>query len=292
MSNDDGGGIRFLQAGNFPMLVANNMITNNVSSHEGGGISLDDAPQVTIINNTIAKNLTTATAVTSNGSAAPAGISTAQNSVQLQATLAPGSPIFSNPVIANNILWDNRAGSWSPSKGVQGIGAAGDTTPINVWDIGSIDNIGKLSPVGSLLSTAPDAANNEGYNNPAAAGNRFSPPGSALIDPRFANPFDLQLDIQPLRVNFRFRPSAIVNVSLPTNGIGDYHIKLFSAAQLMGTPDAQKIPGAVQPPFPTSPINPPTTDIDGQSRSPFLWPFWPLAKIIDAGADQISRLFP
>ena len=77
-------------AGNFPMNVYNNMIVNNVSTHEGGGIALDDAPNVRIFNNTIMKNLTTATAVTSNGQPAPAGLSTAANSDQLQATL-PGA---------------------------------------------------------------------------------------------------------------------------------------------------------------------------------------------------------
>ncbi len=58
-------------AGNFPMNVYNNMIVNNVSTHEGGGIALDDAPNVRFYNNTIMKNVTTATAVTSNGSAGP-----------------------------------------------------------------------------------------------------------------------------------------------------------------------------------------------------------------------------
>ena len=69
LANDDGGGIRFLMAGNFPMNVYNNMIVNNVSTHEGGGIALDDAPNVRVYNNTIMKNITTATAVTSNGRA-------------------------------------------------------------------------------------------------------------------------------------------------------------------------------------------------------------------------------
>ena len=38
------------------------------------------------------KNITTATAITSNGQPAPAGLSTATNSGQLQATLPAGSP--------------------------------------------------------------------------------------------------------------------------------------------------------------------------------------------------------
>ena len=80
LANDDGGGLRFLMAGNFPMNVYNNMIVNNVSTHEGGGIGLNDAPNVRVYNNTIMKNITTATAVTSNGSPAPAGLSTSANS--------------------------------------------------------------------------------------------------------------------------------------------------------------------------------------------------------------------
>ena len=63
-------------AGNFPMNVYNNMIVNNVSTHEGGGIAIDDAPNVRFYNNTVMKNITTATAVTSNGQPAPAGLST------------------------------------------------------------------------------------------------------------------------------------------------------------------------------------------------------------------------
>ena len=46
LSDDDGGGLRFLMAGNFPMNVYNNMIVNNISTHEGGGVALDDAPNV------------------------------------------------------------------------------------------------------------------------------------------------------------------------------------------------------------------------------------------------------
>ena len=95
LANDDGGGIRLLQASGShisrsnPQTIAitNNTIANNVSAHEGGGIALDDAAFVDIVNNTVAKNLTTATAVTSDGNAAPAGLSTAANSDPLQARL-------------------------------------------------------------------------------------------------------------------------------------------------------------------------------------------------------------
>jgi hypothetical protein len=63
-------------AGNFPFNVYNNFIANNLSTHEGGGISLNDAPNVRIYSNTIMKNLARATALTSNAEPAPAGLST------------------------------------------------------------------------------------------------------------------------------------------------------------------------------------------------------------------------
>ena len=88
-----------------------------------------------IVNNTIMKNLTTATAVTSDGQPAPAGLATTSNSDQLQATLPAGSPTFSNPLLFNNIFWDNRAGTRAGTT-VTGIGLAGDATPIDHWDLG------------------------------------------------------------------------------------------------------------------------------------------------------------
>ena len=116
LANDDGGGLRFLMAGNFRFNVYNNMIVNNVSTHEGGGIGINDAPNVRVFNNTIMKNITTATAVTSDGTPAPAGLSSSANSVQLQATLPAGSPAYSNPLVFNNIFWDNRAGTRGPDS--------------------------------------------------------------------------------------------------------------------------------------------------------------------------------
>ena len=146
-------------AGNFPMNVVNNFIVNNVSTHEGGGVSLNDTPNVRFVNNTVMKNLTTATAVTSNGLPAPAGLSTSQNSTLLQATLPAGSPGFSNPLLFNNIFWDNRAGTRAGAT-VTGLGITGDATAINNWDLGVADGTGLLSPTNSVLqsSRAPPPA--------------------------------------------------------------------------------------------------------------------------------------
>jgi hypothetical protein len=216
LANDDGGGIRFLQAGNFPFDVYNNMITNNVSTHQGGGIAIDDAPQVRIYNNTIAKNLTTATAVTSNGQPAPAGVSTNRNSNQLQASLsgAEATLAYSKPLLANNVFWDNRAGSWDPvATSVRGIGLAGDTTPVNRWDVGAADlsdgGLG-LPVVNSVLQSTTGAATDSS--------------DKVGTDPVFKQSFDTGLDISPWRLQPHFRPTALVTVNLPANLLGDYHL--------------------------------------------------------------------
>lgn len=283
-ANDDGGGIRFLQAGNFPIRVENNIVTNNVSSHEGGGIALDDTAQVTIINNTIAKNITTATAVTSNGSAAPAGISTAHNSDPFQATLPVGSPTWSNPIIANDIIYDNRAGSWNAStSNVSGIGQIGDTTPLNLWDIGIADpGPGQLSPIHSVLSTSSSAAGGEGYIASSTDIVTPTPTVDSANAAGFTDPFSLQLDIAPMRINFRFRVTAIVNIGLPANGIGDYHIGAGSPAVLLGINQLRA--SDINPPF-TGPVFAPTVDIDGVSR----FDQGTNQPRIDSGAAQVPR---
>jgi hypothetical protein len=62
LSNDDGGGIRLLRPLTSPVNIVNNIIDRNVATDFGGGIALDDASAVTIVNNTIADNISTATA--------------------------------------------------------------------------------------------------------------------------------------------------------------------------------------------------------------------------------------
>ena len=61
VSNDDGGGIRLLNPVQWKVRIVNNMIVNNLATDIGGGISLDDALDVEIVNNTIARNISTAT---------------------------------------------------------------------------------------------------------------------------------------------------------------------------------------------------------------------------------------
>jgi len=121
--------------------ITNNIITNNVAGWDGAGISLQDALEVNIVNNTIVSNDTTASSgvlfntigaplasapgatnqTTSPTSSAPqpAGLVTMVNSPNLTAaiggtavTCPPNNPNctkFSNPYIANDIFWQNHA---------------------------------------------------------------------------------------------------------------------------------------------------------------------------------------
>lgn len=257
LANDDGGGLRFLQAGNFPISVTNNMVVDNISTHEGGGLALDDSVDVRVVNNTVMGNITTATAATSTGKPAPAGLSTAANSQQLQATLPAGAKTWSDPKLFNNIFWNNRAGSWNGLY-VSGIGApdapAGD--PLNFWDMGSLDPGVTLTPTNSVLQTAtgitPSATNTIGQ------------------DPQVKAPFTATVAIETSRAFPSFRQAVIVIQLVPFTQMGDYHlVGPASPANNLGT--GSRVFGGVT-------VTAPRTDFDGQTRS---------ASTPDAGADEL-----
>ena len=162
-----GGGLRLqgvngAEIGNFPndprqwytVNVTNNIIANNVAGWDGGGVSLQDALAVNLINNTIISNDTTATAgvlfntlgaplASSPGPTCtvncgttsapqPAGLVSVGNSPPLLAVVGavkgaltcpanhPNCGRISYPYLANDLFWQNRAfnigvGSLSPT---------------------------------------------------------------------------------------------------------------------------------------------------------------------------------
>ncbi len=255
LANDDGGGLRFLMAGNFPFNVYNNIIANNVSTHEGGGVAIDDAPDVRFYNNTVMKNITTASAMTSNGMPAPAGLATTRNSDLLQSTLPAGSPNFSNPLLFNNIFWDNRAGTFSGST-VSGIGLAGDPSPINYWDMGVADGSGMLSPTNSILQSAVGTILDS---------------SNLSVDPLVAATYDTTVRTLPWRGNPRFVDILMVTTDATPNLIGDYRLTATSPAIDSGAASKNG-------------INAPATDFDGQVR--------PAGSAFDMGADEASASAP
>ena len=265
LSDDDGGGIRFLMAGNFPMNVYNNMIVNNVSTHEGGGVALDDAPNVRFINNTVMQNVTTATAITSNGQPQPAGLSTGDNSAQLQATLPLGSSLFSNPLLFNNIFWDNRAGT----KGINtvlGIGSVGDATPINNWDMGVVGSPSALlAPTNSVLHVG--------------TGTVASPTNVVGANPAVIETHNIPMTFTSWRTNVNFIGAIMVTADLDPALMGNFHLSgVGSPAWNLGAaskavPSYQQLPATLAAP---------AFDIDRDGR-PALGGF-------DSGADEVRGL--
>ena len=251
LANDDGGGLRFLMAGDYPFRVFNNFIVNNISTHEGGGVSLNDAPDVRFYNNTVMKNLTTATAVTSNGLPAPAGFSTSSNSTLLQATLPGGSPTFSDPLMFNNIFWENRAGAYTGGS-IAGIGLAGDPNPVFYWDMGVADGTGLLTPTNSVLQTVAGT---------------LSDPSNVTGDPQVVSEYDTSVTVLPWRGNPRFIDILMVTTNATPNLLGDYHITAGSTAVDAGA--ASK-----------AGVSAPATDFDDELR--------PSGPAGDIGADELS----
>ena len=281
LANDDGGGLRLLQTSGShvrrtnpeTISITNNTISNNVSAHEGGGLALDDAAFVNIVNNTVAKNITTATAVTSDGSPAPAGLSTGANSDPLQArlrntTLFNGSATlaattFSKPTLLNDVFWDNRAGSYSGGI-LDGI----TTGAANNWDMGSTDGSGPLAPISSVIQTT--------------TGTAASPTNSVGSDPLFVSPFDVTVDIAPLRTYPAFRQAVIVTEILPLSLMGNYHVASGSPARGRGAASTLVRWGPGGSGW-TYTVSAPTPDIDGQPRPTGVG----ASRRWDAGSDQL-----
>jgi hypothetical protein len=216
-------------------------------------VSLNDAPDVRFFNNTVMKNITTATAVTSNGQPAPAGLSSSQNSGTLQATLPAGSPIFSDPLLFNNIFWDNRAGTWT-GGGIAGIGQPGDATPIYHWDLGVADGTGLLAPTNSLLQVL--------------TGTIFDGSNVVNQDPLVVDAFEVSVQALPWRGNPNFVDPLIVALETRVDLLGDFHLQAISPAVDIGAAAKDG-------------IDAPSVDIDGDIR--------PQGNDYDAGADEVLQ---
>ena len=288
LASDDGGGIRLLQTSGThisrltpeTISITNNIVANNVSAHEGAGIAIDDAAFVNVVNNTVVKNLTTATALTSDGLPAPTGLSTSENSAPLQSrlqntTLFPGSSVlgsttFSKPTLLNDVFWDNRAGSFSGGY-VYGIGGTlpdGTDAGIENWDMGVSGGAGTLSPINSVIQTT--TGTDGGLNTTVTD-------TSGLVDP-----FDITVTVLASRTYPAFRQAAIVTEVLTPNLMGNYHLAgVTSPAYNRGAASTvvRWGPGLLGW---TVTVSAPTRDIDNDPR-----PSTTLPRRYDASADQL-----
>jgi hypothetical protein len=194
--------------------VFNNMIVNNMSGDTGGGISLDDTARINIINNTVAYNDSTATGPDAFGgpidenfippgfvgllppeagepgfiggitTSVPqvAGISGRVHSTGLQNVFGGGfEQKFSNPVLVNNIIWQNRAFFWDAEYGPFGglrpdvTGLFGPAEAPVFWDLGvygsTTPDIDRLDPRTCILTTLTDVPGAPAYHASNITGN-------------------------------------------------------------------------------------------------------------------------
>lgn len=197
LANDDGGGIRLLQPTAYAIIIYNNMIVNNVSTDLAGGIALDDASNVSIFNNTIAKNLSTATAEDSDRLPHGAGLVSEIHSSAFQEVLPPGSPPFSDPVLFNNIFWDNRAYYFDLDLRQLAFGS--------VIDLEVFGTEGTLHPYYCSLSQAYPGGNN-----------------NLVADPAFVQQYDTNIRAATFAAQPDFK--SVIIVTDVAEAEGNYHL--------------------------------------------------------------------
>lgn len=283
LANDDGGGVRLLQTSGShvattgcttdkktgawtcpasgvttdTITITNDTITNNVSTHEGGGIALDDAAFVTVANNTVVRNITTATAMTSDGLPAPAGLSAGTLSDQLIARLSSqpgftgmisGGTSIGRPTLFNNAFSDNYAGTYYNGV-VYGITDA----DANRYDIGTPDNAADLdlTMTGSYWQAGDHVVGS-------------TPSGSLTPnDLQIKKDFSIDVSVVPLRQFPAFRQAAIITAVLPYQLLGDFDLTAGSPAVGRGVASAPLNYGPITG-LPA--VSAPTSDIHGSPR--------------------------
>jgi hypothetical protein len=290
-SGDDGGGIFVLDSFTAAINIRDNQIVDNGAADLGGAITLDDAANVRIVNNTIANNVSTGSSENSDGNPHSAGLASEANDPLFQATLPPGSPDFSNPrALFNNIFWNNNAFTLSQP----GPGATLVSQGFLDFEIrGTTNNADTFTPRYSDLTNGQIRGPN-GVNHavPGGQGNIIGQ------DPAFVTPFTLELTVSGSRLDPQVAAVTITGADPPVGLTGDYHLQATSALVDRGvrcsntpfpTPISALAPctgGGIQAPSGTPPAG--QGDYDGQYRPQLrtlrLLTPW------DLGADELPGL--
>ncbi|MBU0943670.1 MAG: hypothetical protein KJ804_07395 [Proteobacteria bacterium] len=251
--------------------IFNNMIVNNVAGNSGGGISLQDVARVNIVNNTIAHNDSTATSALSfqagqaDSTPQPAGIVAAIHSSILQGLFGLSEPIYSDPLLVNNIIWQNRSffndASLNSGAGGLALNPAGQYWDIHV--LGSLSNTDlHMNPDYSILTSLTNPATGFDYTlGGTDMTNNQGPPGFLGAYFNFIESTTV-VDEGGNAINIRFTPITMVG--------SDYHIGMGQAWNTGTDGYLADFPELV-------------SDFDGETR-----PFVDLTAPSDIGADEIQ----
>jgi hypothetical protein len=262
--------------GTYQINLFNNIIVNNIAAFAGGGLSLFDAINVNIINNTIAHNDSTATASGAFGAGPTvstpqvAGIVSRGLSTGLWAAIGRTAPteayVLPQPVLLNNIVWKNRSFYFDTAAN----GGLGGLVPDVSTDPAVFNDLGVIGfPAGSRLNPRfcilTDVTGYDGSNlqvDPNFVAGYFNGPREKIIIPEATTGIQVTaaFDEGGNFIDLRFGP---------LSPIGDYRLPSGGPAVDAGTntPIAQ---------FPDL-----AWDISGQAR--------PFNGVADIGADEYSN---
>lgn len=253
--------------------IFNNMIVNNIAGYSGAGISLQDVVRANIVNNTIAHNDSTATSALAfqpgqaNSTPQPAGLVSALHSDILQGLFGIAEPNYSNPLVANNIIYQNRSyyndASLNGGAGGLALNPAGQYWDIHVF--GSVATTDPhMNPDYSILSSLTNPATGFDYTlGGTDTTNNQGPPGFLGAYFNFIESTTV-VDEGGNAINLRFTPIEL--------GSSDYHIGTGQAWN-SGTDG------------PLATFTELAVDFDGETR-----PFAPDPS--DIGADEIQAAVP
>lgn len=250
----------------YELNIFNNIIVNNVATVSGGGISLQDAARVNIVNDTVADNDSVSTAIvafpagSTVSTPAVSGIESGYHSLALRSI--PGfTQTYSDPVLEDSIVWHNRS---------------------YYFDLNANAGFGSLFP------------------NPAGLYQDLkvtqTPTGTELLDPQYcvltstAGYAGTNVSGDPLFVLSYFndlKTAKVVdeagnNVSVLysplSQSAGEYHLSTTSSSAFNLGRSQYWSPGVGYPAYPDL-----GSDYDRQYRPRFVYP--------DAGADELHPAF-
>jgi hypothetical protein len=253
---------------------------------------LDDSANVAIVNDTLAHNVSTASAEDSDGNPHAAGIASEANSPAWQQRLGtgPAVPRFSRPVaLFNDIFWQNQAFTLSQP----GPGAALVDQGFLDFEVHSTCGVNPgcatdaFAPRYSLLTNGDQLAGDGGHVTVAGGGapvlgfptNAAQNGNVTGVDPLFVAPVALELTVTGSRLDPQTAAITLTGADPPVGRPGDYHLQPGLAAnQISGAADRGVHCSNTAVPPPINPlaacggggIEAPTAltdaDIDGQAR--------------------------
>ena len=280
--------------------VVNNQLTNNVAGGAGGAVVLRDSPNVWIVNNTIAKNVSTASCPSClGGPRHSGGIASWPHSDGLSRLLPVDAAPFSSPVLVNNLFSENASYAFDSDAlpGLAGIDALGFAR------VGDFEVVGRpelrFKPWYSTLSAA------YGIDVPAATmSNRLVAHGrQSPFREAYGTELDVGLDTTTGRAAVALVDSSDSAAPPGPSGLpGDYRLcypQAWRAVADGGTCSSAPVDTGVASmpasafvgtvaPEPKASVNAPTIDIEGETRPVELRPGTALGaeSAYDIGADE------